>query len=246
MSQTPFLKKVRVLDQDVILFSDGSWQYYRPTKNSSSFVAGSNQMQLKKFDNLFFIPDSLAQPIVPIPCFSDHEILKDNSLFQSKTEFYKEVPQDGFLQTRMRFSTNQVPLFIAGENLEIVPLDSNQSIFLIKVFHRNGLESWYYPITKPNTAVDAKKPGNRIGFASKGFFWQLRFQNHSIALNGMLNRDFSCINEITLVESKNLADQHYKQRKKFFVASLDKTIIDQTPAPDFDKLLEQEMKKEKP
>ncbi len=245
-SQTPFLKKIRVAENDIVLFSDGSWQYYKPMINSSNFLIHFNQKQKKNHDILFIIPDSSTQGIIPIPCFSANDILRDSILFQSKTEFYKEVPQDGFLQTRMRFSQTKVPLFISGDNMQIIPLDSNKSVYVIKVYHRNGLESWYYPIVKPNIETAIKNPGSIIGNAPKGFFWQLRIQNHSIALNGILNRDFSCINDTTLIETKNLQDPHYKQRKKFFVASLDKTIIDQTPVPDFDKLLEQEMKKEKP
>lgn len=241
-AQTPFLRKAKVGQTDIILFSDGTWQYYKPVDVAPLFPAYSRAGASSSCKELFCRPVEPGAEILRIPCFKPGDIARDSDFFRCTTEYYKEVPQDEFLQVRMKYTGRQVKTLLAGEKMQVFAMDSSHRRYLVKIFHRNGLESWYYPLLSVQREIDVSKPGKVIGVSAQHFYWQIRVHNHTIGIAGLFHTDFSCITDDILIDAKNLIDPNFSLRGKAFLAGIGKQSADQTPAPDFNRLLNEELK----
>ena len=119
---------------------------------------------------------------------------------------------------------------------------SSGKYFLIKVYHSNGMESWYYPVMASGNDFHFDKPGSALGLAKGKYYWQIRFRHHSVSPEAAVGADAAKRPKEWLFETKSLQDNSQSVRKKFFFSSLQKAVIGDEMMPNFEKLFENETK----
>jgi len=243
-SQSLFIKRANVDGNDIVLLSDGTWQYFknidaRKILDSSFYIYG--KFNKSNCTEIICPIDSINRDLVWVPAFNTSLIYQDSTVLKYNLEFYKEVSSDDFLQTRMKYSNNEVRIIISGEKIEFIPLDTLINFYLVKIFHSNGFESWYYPITNVNRDANVFNPGEIIGSVQKQFYWQVRFYNHSISVKSIIDNKINSIQPGILFEKKNLLDNNFASRSNGFLTAIQKEMIQIEKTDDFNKLYEQEI-----
>jgi len=162
----------------------------------------------------------IPQPIIHIEAFPAESVWANNSIYTFTPEFYKEVSEENIQHGRMRYRTGSVNIFITGDSAKYFIIDSIRKAYLVQVLHANGLESWYYPVYRPNLQLNPKNAGDKIGESAGSYFWQIRFQNRSFLLSGILNKNFQPDSKGIFIENIKLTPVLPSVRYKGFIASL--------------------------
>jgi hypothetical protein len=162
----------------------------------------------------------ITQPIIHIEAFPSESVWADSSIYAFAPEFYKEVSEENIQHGRMRYRRGSVNIFITGDSAKYFLIDTARKAYLLQVLHANGLESWYYPVYRPNLQLNPKNAGEKIGESGGSYFWQIRFQNRSFLLSGILNKNFLPDSKGIFIENIKLAPISSSLRYKGFIASL--------------------------
>lgn len=210
--------RATVQNNEIILFADGTWQYVNTRLIDSSKkilgtkIPGSSPICTDVFCDH---PDSLTSYFFIEP-FDRNDCMKDIYGYLLKKETYKEVSTDSFSQNRIQINQIAVPNLLSGVSASVIPINNDSSLYLVKVYHQNGLESWYYPLQTLSVKPGAIKQGTQIGQSTGKYFWQLRFHNHSIDPAILFGKNLP-EREGLILEQKNLIDLNRTKRKEGFL-----------------------------
>ncbi|MFM7710360.1 MAG: hypothetical protein ACKO5C_05540 [Ferruginibacter sp.] len=223
-SQDTLTRRASYKGRDIILFSDGSWQYTESipplwTIDSSLFEKRSPRSDCAA---LFCPIDTPNKPYVYISLESGFEPSRWAPVFSGKKEFYKECAKDGFRQIRFKYTEKQVINLFPGIRTEYIQIDAVKDRYLARVIHLNGLESWYYPVRKPLNPLSDAPGGAVLGESDGVFFWQMRLGYRTISLLDCLTNDFTWKIGYLIMESADVNNADLHTRKNDFITSIQK------------------------
>ncbi|MBU3714369.1 MAG: hypothetical protein FGM46_05405 [Ferruginibacter sp.] len=239
-SQSIFTKRTTYKQREIVLFSDGSWQYVKQTNIDN--VIPQNLIENAVYENkgrnyLFFDYPAPEKPFISLSYSSKTNVYKDPSIFNYENELYKEISSDSFSQVRMKFTGDSVRTIITGTDATTFLLDSNKNHYVVVIYHENGLQSWYYPIKLSNPTVDPKNPGHILGYADDIFYFQLRYRNKSISLQDILKKNSNYTLNKIILEASDFPKSDSKGRYQGFIKSINKKINQQNIKYNFEKEL---------
>lgn len=248
LAQLNVFYKIEVDGRSITLFSDGTWQYnnmidhvnlldtlfYEPAENHS---LGCRQMfcTYPKSSKLY----TLIKP------FSINSIIRDTSCMYFSNEFYKESDSDPFLQIRSRLTNNSIKLFVQGYQYAVFPIDTLKKTYLLKIYHVNGLESWYYPVLPHMANLSNLNAGSIIATSWGDYYYQIRYQNRTFSPDILLNSHSSHYSKPFFIENIFLSKDDWEKRTQGFMQSIQSIVAFKEVSYDFQKLLDEEIEKNK-
>jgi hypothetical protein len=244
-AQPAFIKKVNIGNEEIVLYADGSWQYARKfdvTKMFSENEVFRPTYSENTCKEIFCIYPTQSKRFYGLNLFSAKDIHQQSILNEGSREYYRELSKDSFSQVRYKYKSHDVNCFINGMRKEMFLLDSNQKAYLVKIFHQQGVETWYYPIYNPSSS-DHKDTGSLLGISGGNYFVELRFRNHSLDLLGFCRPTSYSKDSMILIERESIDIKDDPLRLKSFIQSMKLNFHSPEKTDDFEKLLENEMKK---
>jgi hypothetical protein len=188
--------------------------------------------------------EAVAEPLIWVAPFPASDVFEGDwhKLYTQQT--LKELPADPFSMKHMRFRDQSVRCWIAGDKIDFFLIDSIKKIFLARVDHRNGMESWYYPILQPNRSAATNRPGILLGTTGGFYFWQLRYRSCSVYASAIIQSNGRPDPKGFVLENlcPNIVD--VSGRIKNFSKSLSQKINEEELKGNWEKALEEELKKQ--
>ncbi len=181
-------------------------------------------------------PLSWVGPIAEISSI-DLTLLKSFTL-----SYYKEVSSVSILHPRLKSSSRDVRLLIPGIRYQSFLVDSVKGEYLLEVEHSNTLRSWYYPIL-PHANLNIDKVNNSIGYATEGYYVQLRYKNKSIDLTSIIKENGIPDAKGIFIENYSVKEISALSRVVEFKKNFRKDIWNVALQHDFSADLEREMNK---
>jgi hypothetical protein len=223
-SQDTLTRRTTYRGRDIILFSDGTWQY---TESIPAIWSVDSSLFEKRnpspvCSDVFCATDTPTRPYVYLSLEKPFTAYPWEPLFQGKKEFYKESAKDAFRQIRFKYQEKQVINLFPGLRTEYIQIDAAKDRYLARVIHQNGLESWYYPVRKPQNPTTEAPAGCILGESDGVFFWQMRLGFRTISLLDYLTTDFHWKIPYLIMESADIKNAGLFSRKKDFIASIQK------------------------
>ncbi len=211
-------------------------------KKSPLLFQGPNQIQQQH--GFYRIYQPVAQPLMWVGPFTAKELAPGNWHSSYAVQAFKELPSDESSVRHMKFLGRSARSWIAGIKKEFFLIDSAKQLYLVRIDHRNGLESWYYPLVNPDTSFDVRVPGAEMGVAGGFYFWQLRFRSCSILASAVVQSDGSPDPKGFVLENLCPTPSDPFSRVKNFSKALFQKIAEQGQGGDWEKALEEELKKQ--
>lgn len=181
---------------------------------------------------------SSDKPLSWVKPFSEINSVNLTTLASYSLSYYKEVSNLNVLHPRLKATASNVTLLIPGIRYQTFLLDSVKNEYLIEIEHSNSLRSWYYPILIPSN-VNIEKVNSIIGYATNGYYVQMRYKNRSIDLTAILT-------EKGVPDPKGIFIENYSGKevsaltrftefKKNYIKDIWEVNVTQNFSADFDK-----------
>jgi hypothetical protein len=223
-SQDTQTRRATYKGRDIILFSDGTWQY--TGSNPAIWSIDSSLFEKRnpspECTDVFCAIDTPTRQYVYLSLDNPFNAHPWEPLFRGKKEFYKESVKDAFRQIRFKYQEKEVVNLFPGLRTEYIQIDAAKDRYLARVIHQNGLESWYYPVRKPQNPAAGAPGGCILGESDGMFFWQMRLGFRTISLLEYLTDDFRWKIPYLIMESADIKNAGLFSRKKDFIASIQK------------------------
>lgn len=186
-----------------------------------------------------FLP--IAEPLIWVAPFDSSSLHRGEWFNEYRVESFKELDSDQEKHRHMLFSQTSVPLFISGLKKDIYLIDTLRKIYMVRVEHSNGMESWYYPLLTTNLSADVTKAGVILGQTAGYFYWQLRFRSCSILPSAFLMANGKLDSKGFVIENNCPPCTNLINRKQQFAKMINKRIEESIPSADWQKLLEKQL-----
>jgi hypothetical protein len=209
-------------------------------RHSSLVFKGPNEIQQQSGFYRTYKPISeLVSWIAP---FNSKDLATGNWQQAYTIEAFKELPTDNFRVRHMKFMSVSASCWIAGMNKEFFLIDSVKKLYLVRIEHKNGLESWYYPIVNPNLTADVSIPGSKLGMTAGFYFWQIRYRTCSLLASAIIESNGSPDPKGFVLENVCPLVNDPSARVKNFSKALYDRIAEQGINVNWEKALENELK----
>lgn len=143
----------------------------------------------------------------------------------------------------MKFASRSAQCWITGVKKDFFLIDTVKRLYLARIEHRNGLESWYYPLINPNLKADERTPGSILGATGGFYFWQLRSRSCSILASAIVQSDGLPDPKGFVLENLCPTITDPAARVKNFSKALFQKITEQGLNTNWEKALEEELNK---
>ena len=246
-SQKPFFKRIKTNNVDIALFSDGTWQYISNYDHSNVLDTSLYENPPISFSGCKKIICSYTNSkkeytrIIP---FLQKDVIENKTSQEYQLEYYKESSADSFLQVRMKLFGKSVSILFSGIAFDILSIDTSRSIYLLKVFHSNGLQTWYYPVYNIEKNLNVSKPGGLLGSTFGECFFEIRYKNRTFAVETFIDKNNNIKPNPIFINNKDFIDNNSLSRETGFFNNVLKAKSYIENKYDFNKLLEQEIKKQ--
>ncbi|MFM7671958.1 MAG: CotH kinase family protein [Bacteroidota bacterium] len=211
-------------------------------RQSALIFNGPNRIQYQSSFYRTFQP--IDKPLMWVAPFRSVAISKENWCNSYTVEAFKELPADNFRTRHMKFSERAARCWIAGTKKDFFLIDTIKKLYLARVEHENGMESWYYPIVNPVQTADERTPGSVLGATGGFYYWQLRYRSCSILASALIRSDGTPDPKGIVIENLCPTISDPEARVKNFSKALFEKISEQGLNTDWEKALEEELKKQ--
>ena len=184
----------------------------------------------------------ITQPLMWVAPFRPDALAKGDWFQNYTVQGFKEIPTEEHRHRHMQFNGFSVKNWIAGIRYDLFLFDTVKQLYLARIAHENGMESWYYPVVKPNPKADVRIPGTTLGLCGGIFYWQLRYRTCSILASAIIQSDGQPDPKGFVLENQCPPGSEPGTRFKNFTSTLGQKITEQIQNIDWEKALEQETK----
>ncbi|MBM3431800.1 MAG: hypothetical protein FJX92_02190 [Bacteroidetes bacterium] len=187
----------------------------------------------------------IAPPLIWIAPFPSESLAVGDWHNAYTVQTLKELATDPFSVRHMKFIGRTASCWIAGVKKEFFLIDTTRKLYLARIEHTNGLESWYYPLINPVLSADERTPGAVLGATGGFYFWQLRCRTCSILASAIVQSDGLPDPKGFVLENLCPTPTDPAARVKNFSKALLQKFTELGENTNWEKALEEELKKQK-